>query len=163
MNPIDFGYVFSTPDEIFGPYSTVYFIVFAIGTVIANYFYFYGKYRFKNNLLRYTIINRASRNAAIAFSLGFVFFLCRIVKLQPFNARLFLDLALVLLIFYIVRGIGYMLRTYPKAKVEWQAQRERLVRRTEPRAATTSAIRPATQVARSPKVVTTARALAGGA
>ncbi len=161
MSPFDFGYVFSTPDDIFGPYSTVYFVVFTIGMVIANYFYFYGKYRFKNNLLRYTFINRASRNAAIAFSLGFFFFLCRIAKLQPFNARLFLDLALLLLVFYIVRGIGYLMRTYPKAKVEWQSQRERLVRRNEPRATTTSTIRPATQTSR-PTRVTRTGVLAGG-
>lgn len=155
-----FEYIFSTPDEIFGPYSTVYFIVFALGTIVANFFYFYGKYRFKDNLLTYTLINRASRNASIAFSLGFVFFLCRIVRLQPFNARIFLDVALILLLYYIVRGIGYMLRTYPKAKAEWQARKERLAPRREKKEEPKPApapVRPAT-----PAKVTTTGTLASG-
>jgi hypothetical protein len=135
MNFWDFGYVFSTPDLVFGPYSLAYFIVFTLGTIVANFFYFYGKYWFKNNLLTYTLVNRASRNAAIAFSLGFFFFLCRIALLQPFNARIFLDVSVILLVYFIVRGIGYMLRTYPKAKAEWAAQKERRVKKAEPKAA----------------------------
>ncbi len=125
MNFWEIGYVFSTPTDIFGPYSTAYFIVFTIGAVISNFFYFYGKYWFKENLLTYTLVNRASRGAAIAFSLGFVFFLCRIARLQPFNARLFLDIALILLVYFTIRGLNYMLRSYSKAKAEWEAQRTR--------------------------------------
>src|SRR5215218_10063367 len=106
-NPFDFGYVFSTPDETFGFYSTIFFIVFTLGTIISNLVFFWLKYRFKGNLLTYTLVNRASRNASIAFSLGFFFFLCRIAKLQPFNARLFLDISLLLLVFYVIRGILY--------------------------------------------------------
>jgi hypothetical protein len=155
MNFWDFGYVFSTPDVVFGPYSLAYFIVFAVGTIVANFFYFYGKYWFKENLLTYTLVNRASRNAAIAFSLGFFFFLCRIALLQPFNARIFLDVALVLLVYYVVRGVGYMLRTYPKAKAEWQAQKERRVKKAEPKVA---APIPAAKVT---KTVTTASVAAG--
>lgn len=121
MNPFDVNYVFNAPapDDI-GPYAAAFLVIFLLGTIISNFMYFYGKYRFKDNLLTYTLINRASRNGAIAFSLGFAFFLCRLVRLPPFNARLFLDIALILLIFYIVRGIGYMIRTYPQAKAEWE-------------------------------------------
>lgn len=156
MNFWDFGYVFSTPDVVFGPYSLAYFIVFTLGTIVANFFYFYGKYWFKENLLTYTLINRASRNAAIAFSLGFFFFLCRIALLQPFNARIFLDVALVLLVYFVVRGVGYMLRTYPKAKAEWQTQKERRVKKAEPKAA--AAPIPAAKIT---KTVTTASVAAG--
>lgn len=147
QNPLDFSYVFSTPDNVWGPYSTIFFIVFLIGAIASNFVFFYFKYRFKNNLLTYTLVNRASRNAAIAFSLGVFFFLSRIALLQPFNARLFLDLSLLLLVYFIVRGIIYMVRTYPKAKAEWQARQARETRRGEPRAAAASApIRPATPV-----------------
>ncbi len=149
MNFWDFGYVFSTPDEIWGPYSTAYFIVFTLGTLVANFFYFYGKYWFKNNLLTYTLVNRASRNGAIAFSLGFAFFLSRIAKLQPFNARLFLDVALILLVYFVVRGVGYMLQKYPNAKAEWQAHKERNARKSELRAAAPA------PVAKVAKAVTT--------
>jgi hypothetical protein len=157
QNPFDFSYVFSTADYVWGPYSTVFFIVFTLGTIISNFIFFYFKYRFKNNLLAYTLINRASRNAAIAFSLGFFFFLSRIAQLQPFNARLFLDVALLLLVYYIIRGILYMLKTFPKAKAEWKARQARETRKSEPRAAAVSApIRPAT-----PTKVATAATTAG--
>ncbi|HEX2913555.1 MAG TPA: hypothetical protein VH186_22315 [Chloroflexia bacterium] len=148
-NPFSFDYVFNVPDYVWGFYSTIYFIVFLIGTLVFNFIYFYGKYRFKDNLLTYTLINRASRNASIAFSLGFFFFLCRIVKLQPFAARIFLDAALVLLLYYVIRGIGYMFRTYPKAKAEWEAQKERTQRKAEPR------IRPAAPAGTVAKTVPT--------
>lgn len=154
QNPFDFGYIFSTPDDIWGPYSTIFFIVFTLGTIISNFVFFYFKYRLKDNLLVYTLVNRASRNASIAFSLGFFFFLSRIAKLQPFNARLFLDLSLLLLVYFVIRGIIYMIRTFPKAKAEWQAQQARQVRKSEPRPAVTASapIRPATPA----KVATTA-------
>ncbi len=168
-NPFDFGYVFSAPDEIFGPYSTIYFIVAAVGALVANYLYFSGKYRFKNNLLTYTLVNRASRNAAIVFTLGFVFFLCRIAKLQPFNSRLFLDITLVMLVYFVVRGIGYITRTYPKAKAEWQNRQEREGRKVETRptsAAAVATIRPASKPAKTKTLATdmlaTSSADAGG-
>ncbi len=157
QNPLDFGYVFSTADYVWGPYSTIFFIVFLIGAIVSNFVFFYFKYRFKNNLLTYTLVNRASRNAAIAFSLGVFFFLSRIALLQPFNARLFLDLSLLLLAFYIVRGILYMFRTYPKAKAEWQARQARENRRSEPRTVAASApIRPATPAKASAAATATA-------
>ena len=134
---IDFGYVFSAPTDT-GIYGWTFFAVTTVGMIVANFFYFYGKYRFKNNLLTYTLINRASRNAAIVFTLGFVFFLCRFAKLQPFNARLFLDITVIALIYFIVRGVGYMSRTYPKAKAEWQARQGRDFKKTEARPATTA-------------------------
>ncbi len=156
-NPFDFGYVFSTPVD-FGPYALTFFLISIIGTAVANFMFFSGKYRFKNNLLTYTLVNRASRAAAIGFTLAFVFFLCRIARLQPFNARLFLDIALVLLIVYAVRGIGYMLRTYPKAKAEWLGRREKL----QPRGA--AAIKPASasvQVAKAAPAKAIATAATG--
>jgi hypothetical protein len=139
QNPFDFGYVFSTADYVWGPYSTIFFIVFLIGAIISNLVFFVFKYRFKNNLLTYTLVNRASRNAAIAFSLGVFFFLSRIALLQPFNARVFLDLSALLLLYYIIRGIIYMFRTYPKAKAEWQARQARENRKNEPRTAAAAA------------------------
>lgn len=133
QNPLDWNYAFNSPDgnSLFGPFSIAFFAVFTIGFLISNFFYFYGKYRFKTNRLTYTIVNRASRNAAIAFTLGFVFFLCRLSQLPPFSARIFLDIALLMLIYYVVRGVLYMLRTYPKAKAEWETLQQRSRRRTE--------------------------------
>lgn len=164
----DLGHIFSTPNDIFGPYFTAFFIIVTIGALVSNFVYFYGKYRFKNNLLTYTLLNRGSRNAAIAFSLGFFFALSRIARLQPFNARVFLYISVILLIYYTVRGIGYMIRTYPKAKAEWQNQQERSSKKVEPRSSVTAAIRPATAApaAAKPKVVLSkavpAGSLAGG-
>ncbi|MBN9390144.1 MAG: hypothetical protein J0I20_19105 [Chloroflexi bacterium] len=157
QNPFDFGYVFSTADYVWGPYSTIFFIVFLIGAIVSNLVFFVFKYRFKNNLLTYTLVNRASRNAAIAFSLGVFFFLSRIALLQPFNARVFLDISALLLLYYIIRGVLYMFRTYPKAKAEWQARQARENRKNEPRAAAAAApIRPATSVKANGTATTTA-------
>ena len=125
-NPLDAGYQFSTATDplgrnwdIYFPLALVYGIVFLIGAIIANFFYFVGKYRFRANRLNYTMINRTSRNAAIVFSLGVFFFLCRLGNLQPFNARFWLYITVVLLVIFAVRGIIWRLNTYPKAKVEW--------------------------------------------
>lgn len=111
-------YIFTAPKE-FGPYAITYFVIFTLGTIVANFVFFSGKYRFKDNLLTYTLVNRASRAGAIAFTLGFIFCLSRVAQLPPFNARLFMDVAAALLVFFIVRGIIYLVRTYPKAKAEW--------------------------------------------
>lgn len=135
-NPLDFNYAFSSPDgnSLFGTYSIIFFVVVTIGFLISNYFYYFGKYRYKSNLLSYTIVNKASRNAAIAFTLGFVFFLCRLVQLPPFSARIFLDLVVVMLAYFIIRGIIYITRVYPKAKEEWLNLQIRNRRKNEPEA-----------------------------
>lgn len=158
QNPFDFGYVFSTADYVWGPYSTAFFIVFLIGAIISNLVFFVFKYRFKSNLLTYTLVNRASRNAAIAFSLGVFFFLSRIALLQPFNARVFLDLSALLLLYYIIRGVLYMFRTYPKAKAEWQARLARENRKSEPRAAAATAAAPIRPAKANGTTTTTAAA-----
>ncbi|MEI6043339.1 MAG: copper resistance CopC family protein [Chloroflexota bacterium] len=125
-NPLDVSYQFSTPTSPFGndwgiyfPLALVYSILFLIGAIGSNFVYFYGKYRFKENRLTYTMLNRASRNAAIVFSLGVFFFLCRLGNLQPFNARIWLYLTIVLLIFYTVRGVTWRMKAYPLAKTQW--------------------------------------------
>ena len=140
-NPFDLGYIFDSPTDI-GTYGWIYFGVATVGMLIANFFYFYGKYRFKSNLLTYTVINRASRSMAIVFTLGFLFMLSRFVMLPPFNSRVFLYATLILFIYYVVRGIGYLLRTYPKAKAEWQNRKDR-ENKTATKAA--PAVRPATK------------------
>lgn len=131
-NPLDAGYQFSTPTDpigrdwnIYFPLGLVYGLVFLIGAIISNYFYFVGKYRFRANRLTYTMINRASRTGAIIFSLGVFFFLCRLGNLQPFNARFWLYLSVVLLVIFAVRGVIWRLNTYPKAKAEWEETQAR--------------------------------------
>ncbi len=120
-NPLDFNYAFSSPSggDLWGPFSIVYFVVVTIGFLVSNYFYYFGKYRYSSNRLSFTIVNRASRNAAIVFSLGFVFFICRLVQLPPFSARIFLDITVILAAYFIIRAISYYFRTYPKARAEW--------------------------------------------
>jgi methionine-rich copper-binding protein CopC len=136
-SPLDAGYLFSTPNTAFGtnweiyfPWAVVYFIVFLIGAIAVNFVYFYGKYRFKDNRLTYTMLNRASRNAAIAFSLGVFFFLCRMGNLQPFNARIWLYLTVVLLVFYSVRGVMWRMKFYPQAKAQWLDYQQRHRKKT---------------------------------
>jgi hypothetical protein len=79
--------------------------------------------------------------------------------LQPFNARVFLDLSALLLLYFIIRGIIYMFRTYPKARAEWQARQARENRKNEPRAAAAAApIRPATSAKANVAATTTTAA-----
>lgn len=173
-SPLDAGYLFSTPTSAFGenwdiyfPWALVFFIVFIIGAIIANVVYFYGKYRFfRNNRLTYTMVNRASRNAAIAFSLGVFFFLCRIANLQPFNARFWLYLSVALLIYYVFRGVVWRAREYPKAKAAWQEIQLRQQRKKglEPAVAAPPAAKPAAiaKPATTAKPVPTTGTLASG-
>jgi methionine-rich copper-binding protein CopC len=142
-SPIDLGYIFSTPTDAFTntwyghnypPLSIIFFILAVLGTLVGNFFFFYGKYFFKKNLVTYTMINRSSRAIAIASTLGFLFFLCRFGQLQPFNARFFLYVVVILTIVYLFRGIGWFLRTFPKARAEWgemQARERRKVEKEE--------------------------------
>jgi uncharacterized iron-regulated membrane protein len=158
-NPLEFNYIFTAPRE-FGPYALTYFAVFTVGAIVSNLMYFWGKYRFKDNLLTYTMVNRASRNGAIAFTLGFLFCLSRVVQLQPFNVRLFMDIALVLLAFFVLRGILWLSRNYKKAKEEWN--NIRAVRSTEKKAtATAPAISPALVRAKPQVATATAGATTG--
>ena len=127
----DVGYLFTTPSSAFTsdwkgysypPLGTIYFFIALLGTVVSNFFYFYGRYQFfSKNRLVFTVVSQASKNLAILTSLAFVFFLCRIAILQPFNARVFLYAITIYFFFFIVRGIIYMSRTFPKARAEWEA------------------------------------------
>jgi hypothetical protein len=157
-NPLDFNYIFTAPRE-FGPYALTFFIVCTIGAIVCNFVYFWGKYRFKDNLLTYTMINRASRNGAIAFTLGFLFCLSRVVQLQPFNVRLFMDIALILLAFFVLRGILWLSRNYKKAKEEWN--NIRAARSTEKKATAAPAISPALVRAKPQVAAATAGATSG--
>jgi|GEM_PF-1770170 len=126
----ELGYIFSAPNTAFTsdwkgytypPLATTYFFIALLGTIVGAFFYLYGRYRFfSNNRLIFTVVGRASRNLAIISGLGFLFFLCRIGNLQPLNARVLLYGVAVFAIVQLVRGLGYMLRTYPKARAEWQ-------------------------------------------
>jgi methionine-rich copper-binding protein CopC len=127
----DLGYLFTTPSSAFTsdwkgynypPLGTIYFFIALLGTIVANFFYFYGRYQFfSKNRLVFTIVSQASKNLAIITSLAFVFFLCRIAVLQPFNARVFLYAIAIYFLFLIVRGAIYMSRKFPKARAEWEA------------------------------------------
>ncbi len=164
-NPLDAGYQFSTPTDVFGrdyntypPLAPLYFVVFLIGAIISNFIYFVGKYRYRNNRLTYTMVNRASRNAAIAFSLGVFFFLCRLGNLQPFNARIWLYITVILLLFYVIRGFIWRTRVYPQAKAEWQELQTRQRRRAP------EAVAPVIPVAKptTAKVVSTSTRVGSG-
>jgi methionine-rich copper-binding protein CopC len=139
-SPIDLGYIFSVPSSPFTtnfygynypPLSIIFFIVVSLGTIVGNFFYFYGKYFFKKNLLTYTMINRSSAAVAITSTLGFFFFLCRFPRLQPFDSRFFLYVVVVIGVVFFFRGIGWLLRTYPKARAEWREVQARERRKIE--------------------------------
>jgi hypothetical protein len=158
-NPLDFNYIFTAPRD-FGPYALTYFAVFTVGAIVSNVMYFWGKYKFKDNLLTYTVLNRASRNGAIAFTLGFLFCLSRVVQLQPFNVRLFMNIALILLAFFLLRGFLWLARNYKKAKEEWNNIRA-LRSTTDKKAATVPAISPSLVRAKPQVATATAGATSG--
>ena len=137
-NPLDWSYLFSAPKDtdVLRLWSTIFLVLALVAALVSGFLFFRGKYRYENNLLRYTLVNRASRAVFILSVLGLLAFAARALGIPGFDIRLWLWAVTVLAVVQLVRGGLYMTRTYPKAREEWsefqgrEASRRRVAQTT---------------------------------
>ena len=86
-NPFDWDYLRTVPgpNEVFGPFSTAYLILFIVGLILAIVVYNgWTKQRFKDPVL-HRMARKWAGIAIVIFGLGLFFFLIRWLQINPFG------------------------------------------------------------------------------
>jgi len=86
-NPFDWDYLTTAPisDEVLGPFSTLYFIIFATGFIAAAYLYYRPWTKPIGTYVRRKTVRKASNAALWVFGTGLFFFLVRMLQINPFT------------------------------------------------------------------------------
>lgn len=116
-NPFSWDYLTTVPgpDEVFGPFSIVYLILFSVGFVLSVFLYNDGAKRYVNHGLKRRTVQRAGTIAMIIFGIGLFFFAIRMLQINPFTfgMRIWLWLSLLSLIVFAVVMVVYLRSMYP--------------------------------------------------
>ncbi|MEJ7761198.1 MAG: hypothetical protein WKF80_00220 [Thermomicrobiales bacterium] len=128
-NPFSWDYQTTVPgpDDVFGPFSTAYLILFAIGLVASIVVYNDGARRFFRNGLQRRFAQRASGYAMIIFGMGLFFFLIRWLQINPFTfgARIWLYLSFLSLIGFALAVANYLRTDYPAEREAYESRKTR--------------------------------------
>ena len=86
-NPFDWDYLTTAPisDEVLGPFSTLYFILFTAGFIAAAYHYYRPWTKPVGTYVRRKTVRKASNVALWVFGTGLFFFLVRMLQINPFT------------------------------------------------------------------------------
>lgn len=87
-NPMSWDYLthFPGPDEVFGPFSTAFLIVFLIGFVVATFLYNEGGRYLTPDPVRRRYLRKYAGSLLIPLLLGLFFFGVRILQIDPFTS-----------------------------------------------------------------------------
>lgn len=128
-NPSNWDYMKTVPgpDEVFGPFSIAYLILFIVGFVAAIVVYNgWAKQRFHD-----AVVHRMARKwagiAIVIFGLGLFFFLIRWLQINPFGfaRRYWLWLSLLALVALAVYAVWDYKTHYPELKAQYDEQQRR--------------------------------------
>jgi len=128
-NPFSWDYMRTVPgpDEVFGPFSIAYLVLFIAGFVLSIVLYNgWAKKWFKN-----PVLHRMSRKwagiAIVIFGLGLFFFLIRWLQINPFGLarRYWLWLSLLALVVLIGYAIWDYKTHYEALKTQYAEQQRR--------------------------------------
>lgn len=128
-NPFNWDYLKTVPgpNEVFGPFSIAYLILFIVGLVLSVVIYNgWAKQRFSD-----PVLHRMARKWAgigiVIFGLGLFFFLIRWLQINPFGfaRRYWLWLTLVALVVLAVYAIWDYRTHYPALKAQYDEQQRR--------------------------------------
>jgi hypothetical protein len=111
-NPFDWAYLTTVPgpNEVFGPFSTVYLIVFLIGFAVSVLLYNgVGRKQFPNPVL-FNMARRWGGIGVVVFGLGLFFFGIRALQINPFTFGMRIWLWLSLL--GLLAMLGYIVWDY---------------------------------------------------
>jgi hypothetical protein len=128
-NPFDWDYLKTVPgpNEVFGPFSIAYLLLFVVGLVASIVVYNgWAKKRFKDPML-HRLARKWAGIAIVIFGLGLFFFLIRWLQINPFGfaRRYWLWLTLVALVVLVVYAIWDYRTHYPALKAQYDEQQRR--------------------------------------
>ena len=128
-NPFDLDYLKTVPgpNEVFGPFSVVYLIVFITGLVLSIVVYNgWAKKWFKDPVL-HRMLRKWAGIAIVIFGLGLFFFLIRWLQINPFGfaRRYWLWLSLLALVVLVVYAIWDYKTHYAQLKAQFVEQQRR--------------------------------------
>lgn len=128
-NPFSWEYMKTVPgpDEVFGPFSVVYLILFLVGFVLSIVIYNgWAKQWFSDPVL-HRMARKWSGIAILIFGLGLFFFLIRWLQINPFGMarRYWLWLTLLALVVLIGYAIWDYREHYTELKAHYDEQQRR--------------------------------------
>ncbi len=128
-NPFSWDYMKTVPgpDEVFGPFSIVYLILFVVGFVLSIVVYNgWAKKQFKDPVL-HRFARKWAGIAIVIFGLGLFFFLIRWLQINPFGLarRYWLWLSLLALIVLVAYAIWDYKTHYAALKAQYDDQQRR--------------------------------------
>ena len=128
-NPFSWDYQTTVPgpDEIFGPFSMAYLVLFTLGLIASIMVYNDAARRVFRNGLQRRFAQRLSGYAMIIFGMGLFFFAIRWLQINPFTfgARIWLYLSLVSVVGLAVAVVLYLSRDYPRELAEYESRKTR--------------------------------------
>lgn len=134
-NPFDWDYLRTVPgpNEVFGPLSTAYLILFIIGFAVAIVVYNGYAKRWFNDSVLHRLARKWAGIAIVIFGLGLFFFLIRWLQINPFGfgRRYWLWLTLLALFGLAVYAIWDYRTHYPALRAQFD---EKQLRRSYSRA-----------------------------
>jgi magnesium-transporting ATPase (P-type) len=128
-NPFDWGYLKTVPgpNEVFGPFSIAYLVLFVVGLILSIVIYNgRAKKRFSD-----PVIHRLARKwagiAIVIFGIGLFFFVIRWLQINPFGfaRRYWLWLTLIALVVLVVYAVWDYKTNYPALKAQYDEQQRR--------------------------------------
>lgn len=112
VNPLDWDYLSEAPtgNEVLGPFSLVYMVIFGGGFLVASYVYYRPWTRPLGQWVRRKTVRKASSAAVWVFGIGLFFLLIRLLQINPFTFgnRIWMYLCLLALIILLAYfALGY--------------------------------------------------------
>lgn len=102
-NPFSWDYLTTAPgpDDVFGPFATLFLIICAVGLIVGGLFYLRPEVMWSRRLLRLGSTKRWGAIFLWIFSLGIFFFIIRWLQINPFSfgERIWLYLILLVAVF----------------------------------------------------------------
>ncbi len=128
-NPFNWEYMRTTPgtNEVFGPFSIVYLILFVVGFVLSIVIYNgWAKKQFSDPIL-HRMARKWAGIAIVIFGLGLFFFLIRWLQINPFGLarRYWLWLSLLALVALVIYAVWDYKTHYTALKAQYDEQQRR--------------------------------------
>lgn len=128
-NPFDWDYLRTAPgsNEVFGPFSIAYLILFIVGFIVAIVVYNgWARKWFKDPVL-HRMARKWAGIAIVIFGLGLFFFLIRWLQINPFGfgRRYWLWLTLLALVALVGYAVWEYRTKYPALKAQYEEQQRR--------------------------------------
>lgn len=125
-NPFSWDYLKTVPgpNEVFGPFSIIYLILFVVGFIVSIVIYNGWAKQWFDDPVLHRMARKWAGIAIVIFGLGLLFFLIRWLQINPFGfaRRYWLYLSLIALVVLVAYAIWDYRTHYPALKAQYDEQ-----------------------------------------